>query len=151
MDTIFSSASNSLKSAIKIVRVSGLGCKKIPSIFSFKPTLPRELSLRKIYDSNKNLIDHALVVFFPGPSTVTGEDVFEFHLHGGLIVEKKIYHLLSRQEAFRVSRRGEFTQRAFMNGKIDLTQAEALNDLINAETESQFNASISQFDGSLSK
>ena len=151
MDTIYSSASNSLKSAIKIVRVSGLGCKKIPSIFSFKPTLPRELSLRKIYDSNRNLIDQALVVFFPGPSTVTGEDVFEFHIHGGIIVEKKIYNLLSQQETFRVSRRGEFTQRAFINGKIDLTQAEALNDLINAETESQFQTSISQFDGSLSK
>ena len=149
MDTIFSSATSSLKSAIKIIRVSGKNCKKLPDIFSFKPTVPRYLNLRKIFDSNKKLIDTALVVYIPGPSTVTGEDVFEFHIHGSTIIEKKIYESLLKHKDFRVAMNGEFTRRAFLNGKIDLTQAEGLNDLINAETEAQFQASTRQYNGIL--
>ena len=82
MDTIFSSASNSHKSAIKIIRLSGSNVKKIPEIFSFKPTRSRVASLRKIYDLENNIIDNALILFYPGPNTVTGEDVLEFHIHG---------------------------------------------------------------------
>jgi len=151
LDTIFSSASNSLKSAIKIIRVSGKKCKKIPDIFSFKPTLPRLLSLRKIFDAKGRLIDTALVVYIPGPSTVTGEDIFEFHIHGSTIIEKKIYYNLLENKGFRIAMNGEFTRRAFLNGILDLTQAEGLNDLINAETETQFQASTLQYNGSLSK
>ena len=150
MDTIFSSASNSLKSAIKIIRVSGKNCIKIPEIFSFKPTSPRLLSLRKILDDKGSLIDTALVVYIPGPSTVTGEDIFEFHTHGSIIIEKKIYSTLLINKGFRIAMNGEFTRRAFLNGILDLTQAEGLNDLINAETETQFEASTAQYYGSLS-
>ena len=102
MDTIFSSATSSLKSAIKIIRISGKNCKKLPEIFSFMPTVPRYLTLRKIFDSNKKLIDTALVVYIPGPSTVTGEDIFEFHIHGSTIIEKKIYESLLKHKDFRV-------------------------------------------------
>ena len=151
MDTIFSSASNSLKSAIKIIRVSGKNCGKIPDIFSFKPTSPRLLSLRKVFDFKGKLIDTALVVYIPGPSTVTGEDIFEFHIHGSTIIEKKIYENLLKIKGFRIAMNGEFTRRAFLNGILDLTQAEGLNDLINAETETQFQASTLQYNGSLSK
>ena len=150
MDTIFSSATSSLKSAIKIIRISGKSCKNLPDIFSFKPTVPRYLTLRKIFDSHKKLIDTALVVYIPGPSTVTGEDVFEFHIHGSTIIEKKIYETLLKHKGFRIAMNGEFTRRAFLNGKIDLTQAEGLNDLINAETEAQFQSSINQYNGFLS-
>ncbi len=150
MDTIFSSATSSLKSAIKIIRISGKSCKNLPDIFSFKPTVPRYLTLRKIFDSHKKLIDTSLVVYIPGPSTVTGEDVFEFHIHGSTIIEKKIYETLLKRKGFRIAMNGEFTRRAFLNGKIDLTQAEGLNDLINAETEAQFQASINQYNGFLS-
>ena len=149
MDTIFSSATSSLKSAIKIIRISGKNCKKLPEIFSFMPTVPRYLTLRKIFDSNKNLIDTALVVYIPGPSTVTGEDIFEFHIHGSTIIEKKIYESLLKHKDFRVAMNGEFTRRAFLNGKIDLTQAEGLNDLINAETEAQFQIFTQQYNGIL--
>ena len=149
MDTIFSSATSSLKSAIKIIKISGKNCKKLPDIFSFKPTLPRYLTLRKIFDSNKKLIDTALVVYIPGPSTVTGEDIFEFHIHGSTIIEKKIYESLLKHKDFRVAMNGEFTRRAFLNGKIDLTQAEGLNDLINAETEAQFQTFTQQYNGIL--
>ena len=142
MDTIFSSASNAQKSAIKVIRVSGNKVKKLPKIFSFKQTQPRVASLRKIYDLENNIIDNALIIYFPGPNTVTGEDVLEFHVHGSYIIEKKIYDILSKLKTFRIANRGEFTKRAFFNGILDLTQAEGLNDLINSETENQFKISI---------
>ncbi len=149
MDTIFSSATNAQKSAVKIIRVSGEASSEIPEIFSFKSPKPRVASLRRLYDLNNNIIDDAVVIFFPGPSSVTGEDIFEIHTHGSLVVEKKIYDCLSSISSFRIADRGEFTKRAFLNGKIDLTQAEGINDLINAETESQFKLSISHYEGAL--
>ncbi len=149
MDTIFSSATSSQKSAIKIIRVSGKEALQIPKIFSFKPTKPRLATLRRLYDEDKNVIDDAIVILFPGPSSVTGEDIMEIHIHGSFIIEKKIYDCLEKRRHFRIADRGEFTKRAFLNGKIDLTQAEAINDLINSETESQFKLSFSQYEGDL--
>ena len=149
MDTIFSSASGHLKTAIKIIRISGKKAKLIPSIFFYKKTNPRVASLRKLYDLNKHLLDNAVVIYFPGPNTVTGEDICELHIHGSLVIERKIYSILSSQEHFRVALPGEFTKRALLNGIIDLTQAEGLNDLINAETQSQLDLSISQYEGNL--
>ncbi len=151
MDTIFSSASIPQKSAIKIIRVSGRKAKCVPKIFSFEPTKPRTASLRKIYDFDKNLIDNSLVIFFPGPKTVTGEDVLELHIHGSSYIERKVYETLLNTRTFRIAEKGEFTKRAFLNGIIDLTQAEGLNDLINSETENQFKISMSQYEGALSR
>ena len=150
MDTIFSSASNSQKSAIKIIRVSGKKVNNIPKIFSFKPTKPRVASIRKIYDLDNNIIDNSLIIYYPAPNTVTGEDVLEFQIHGSPVIEKKIYEVLSKTKTFRIAARGEFTKRAFLNGILDLTQAEGLNDLINSETEKQFMMSMSQYEGALS-
>ena len=75
---------------IKIIRISGESSPKIPEIFSFKPSKPRVASLRRLYDLHKNVIDDAIVIFFPGPLSVTGEDIFEIHIHGSLFIEKKI-------------------------------------------------------------
>ena len=125
--------------------------QKIPRIFSFKPTKPRVASLRKIYDTDKNIIDNAIIIYFPGPETVTGEDILEFHIHGSLFIERKIYDILSKTTKFRIADRGEFTKRAFLNGILDLTQAEGLNDLINAETKNQFKLSMSEYEGALSR
>ena len=151
MDTIFSSASSYLKSAIKIIRISGKKSSNIPYILSYEPTKPRLASFRKLYDLEKKLIDKAIVIYFPGPNTVTGEDLYEIHIHGSLIIERKIYDILNVQEDFRIAEPGEFTKRAFFNGIIDLTQAEGLNDLINSETQGQLNLSMSQYEGGLSK
>ena len=151
LDTIFSLASGPQKSAIKIIRVSGCKSKILPEKFLFKPTQPRVATLRKIYDLKKNVIDNAIIIYFPGPNTVTGEDVMEFHFHGSSVIEKKIYDVLTRINGIRIASRGEFTKRAFLNGILDLTQAEGLNDLINSETETQFQLSMSQYEGSLSK
>ena len=150
MDTIFSSASGNSKSAIKIIRISGKKANTIPVIFSYKPTKPRMASFRKLYDLKEKLIDNAIVIYFPGPRTVTGEDICEIHIHGSLIIEKKIYDILNLKEDFRIAEPGEFTKRAFFNGIIDLTQAEGLNDLINSETERQLDLSMSQYEGKLS-
>lgn len=150
MDTIFSSATGSFKSAIKIIRVSGEKSKTIPDIFFYKQTNPKEASVRKLYDKDRNLIDKAIVIYFPGPKTVTGEDLYEIHIHGSLIIEKKLYRILNNQRGFRIAGPGEFTKRAFLNGIIDLTQAEGLNDLINSETEEQLKLSTSQYEGKLS-
>ena len=103
MDTIFSSASSPQKSAVKIIRVSGSETRNIPKIFSFKPTQPRVASLRKIYDLNHNIIDNALIIYFPNPNTVTGEDVLEFHIHGSTIIEKKIYEVISVAKNIKIS------------------------------------------------
>ena len=139
------------KSAIKIIRISGGKIELLPKVFSFKPTKPRIASLRKIYDFDNRIIDSALIIYFPGPNTVTGEDVMEFHFHGSSLIEKKIYDVLTNINGFRIACRGEFTKRAFLNGILDLTQAEGLNDLINSETESQFKLSMLQYEGALSK
>ena len=141
MDTIFSSTSSSQKSAIKIIRVSGSESKKIPKIFSFKPTQPRVASLRKIYDLNHNIIDNALIIYFPGPNTVTGEDVIEFHIHGSTIIRKYMKYLSKQKDLYN---RGEF-KRAFLNGI--LSNSRGLNDLINSETESQFKISCHSMRG----
>ena len=150
MDTIFSSATGNFKSAIKIIRVSGKKSKTIPNIFFYKQTNPKEASVRKLYDKDQNLIDKAIVIYFPGPKTATGEDLYEIHIHGSLIIEKKLYEILNNQRDFRIAEPGEFTKRAFLNGIIDLTQAEGLNDLINSETEEQLKLSTSQYEGKLS-
>ena len=150
MDTIFSSATGNFKSAIKIIRVSGKKSKTIPDIFFYKQTNPKEASVRKLYDKDQNLIDKAIVIYFPGPKTATGEDLYEIHIHGSLIIEKKLYKILNNQKDFRIAEPGEFTKRAFLNGIIDLTQAEGLNDLINSETEEQLKLSTSQYEGKLS-
>ena len=151
MNTIYSSASNNQKSALKIIRISGNHSNIVPSIFSFKATKPRYASLRKLYDHKNKIIDNALVIFFPGPLTATGEDIFELHFHGSIVIEKKIFQMLRKHKHFRLAEPGEYTKRAFLNGILDLTQAEGLNDLINAETENQFKLSMSQFEGLLSE
>ncbi|MDC6451255.1 tRNA uridine-5-carboxymethylaminomethyl(34) synthesis GTPase MnmE [Alphaproteobacteria bacterium] len=151
MNTIYSSASNNQKSALKIIRISGRHSNIVPSIFSFKATKPKYASLRKLYDHKNKIIDNALVIFFPGPLTATGEDIIELHHHGSIVIEKKIFQMLRKNKHFRLAEPGEYTKRAFLNGILDLTQAEGLNDLINAETENQFKLSMSQFEGLLSE
>ena len=95
------------------------------------------------------LIDHAIVVYFEGPKSYTGEDVVEYHLHGGKAVVDSLLSALSAQDDHRLAEPGEFTRRAFENGKMDLTEAEAVADLVNAETQAQKLLAITQMEGSL--
>jgi tRNA modification GTPase len=95
-------------------------------------------------------LDKGLVLWFPGPSSYTGEDVAEFHVHGGLAVVSGVVESLCAMEGVRAAEPGEFTRRAFLNGKMDLVQAEALADLVDAETEAQRRQALGQLGGELS-
>ncbi len=147
MDTIYASANQNV-SAIKIIRVTGPGAKKLPKVFNFTTPKPRQYFVTKLIYKHQ-FIDKAVVLWLPGPNTVTGEDVFELHVHGSVIIEELIYRALSDQKNFRIADKGEFTKRGFLNGKIDLSQAEAINDIINSETERQLEIANLQNQGNL--
>ncbi len=149
MDTIFASANQNV-SAIKIIRVSGSEAKNIPDIFNFSRPKPRKHVVRKLIYKNR-LIDIAVVFWLPGPKTVTGEDIFELHVHGSMIIEDLIYKAMLNQKNFRLAEKGEFTKRGFLNGIIDLSQVEAINDIINAETEKQLELANLHAEGNLKK
>ena len=147
-DTIFASSSQ-FKSAIKIIRISGKDAKKTSNIFNFKRPKPRTFVLRKLIHKD-NFIDNAPVVWLPKNNSFTGEDTFEIYIHGSIVIEKLIFKILSSYKNFRSAEPGEFTKRATLNGKIDLVQAESINEIINSQTEKQLSVAQAQLDGSLS-
>ncbi|RYF71994.1 MAG: tRNA uridine-5-carboxymethylaminomethyl(34) synthesis GTPase MnmE, partial [Cytophagaceae bacterium] len=112
---------------------------------------PRHASLRGLRDSDGALLDRALVIVFPGPATATGEDLVEFHCHGGRAVIAAVERALSVMPGLRHAEPGEFTRRALTNGRIDLTEAEGLADLLEAETESQRVAAMTAAEGRVSQ
>ena len=150
--TIFALSSGKGKAGVSVIRVSGGATKNAILILtkSKKCPLPRIASLKWFYDPiSGGRLDHGLVIFFPGPNSFTGEDVAEFHIHGGYAVVSGFLEALSKIENLRPAEAGEFTRRAFDNGKMDLTEAEGLADLINAETEGQRRQALRQMDGNL--
>ena len=110
----------------------------------------RVLTYGKIYDKNRNLIDEVLVSYMKSPTTYTGEETVEINCHGGIIPLRNILNTVVSLGA-RPAERGEFTKRAFLNGKLDLTQAEAVMDLISAKTDTSFNVAMTQLQGRLSE
>ncbi|WP_169566598.1 tRNA uridine-5-carboxymethylaminomethyl(34) synthesis GTPase MnmE [Sneathiella limimaris] len=151
MDTIFALASGRGRAGVSVIRISG------PSAFTAlekltKKTLPaiRMASVREIWSLDGSyLIDEALVLLFKGPESFTGEDVVEIHLHGGPALVTALFDNLSGLEDFRPADPGEFTRRAFENGKLDLTEAEGIGDLVNAETHAQHQQALRQMRGEL--
>lgn len=137
-----------------MIRVSGLeSLNALRSLVSFKfVPIPRNAHVRKIFHpKSKEFIDRGLVLWFPGPGSFTGEDSCEFHVHGGPAIVSALLDALSCVPGLRPAEPGEFTKRAFYSGKMDLTEAEGLADLINAETEMQRKQALIQANGSLSK
>jgi tRNA modification GTPase len=152
MTTIFAPSSGLPPAAIAIVRISG------PDAMSAALTLggalppPREARVRALrHPATKELLDRALVLVFPGPSTATGEDLVELHLHGGRAVVAAIEGALAGLPGLRRAEPGEFTRRALASGRIDLAEAEGLGDLLSAETELQRRAAMAAADGTLSR
>ena len=149
-DTILALATGSLHAATALIRISGNGASRTANILGFKVPKQRLASVAILKDGERKL-DEALVIFFKGPRSYTGEDVMELHVHGGRAVIEAVINTLQKQGGFRIAEPGEFTKRAVLNGKMDLTKAEGINDLIQAETEAQRVQSFAQVDGALSE
>lgn len=147
-DTIFSLATSLGRSATAMIRVSGPKADALSSVFDFQMPKPRVAGLRILREGSRRL-DQAIVLFFEGPESYTGEDVVELHVHGGRAVVRAVEGVLAKQTGFRMAENGEFSRRAVINGRIDLTVAEGINDLINAQTEEQRVQGLRQTEGML--
>ena len=141
---------------IGIIRISGENVFEILNKF-FKPKNPQKIENIKGYtikyghiiDENNNVIDEVLVSYFKAPKSYTTENMCEINSHGGIIILNKILEIVLENGAI-LAEPGEFTKRAFFNGRIDLTQAEAVIDIINAKTSKEAEVSVSQLEGALS-
>ena len=150
-DTIFALASGAGRGAIAVLRLSGVGTGSIVARVAGGLPRPRHASLRRLRDpADGGVLDEALVLWFPGPASYTGEDSAELHLHGGPAVIAAVAGALASLGA-RPAEPGEFTRRAFLNGRMDLTAAEGIADLIDAETEAQRRQALRQADGALAR
>lgn len=149
-DTIYAPATAAGRSAVAVVRLSGP--KTTTTVRALTGGLPRvrQAALRTLRGSDGAEIDQALVIFFEGPASYTGEDAAEFHVHGGPAVVAALVGALHGMD-LRLAEPGEFTRRAFENGKLDLAQAEGVADLIDAETEAQRRQALEQVGGRLSE
>jgi len=150
IDTIFALSSGAPPAAIAIVRISGPNAQTALSDLAGEVPEPRRARLRQLRDGEGQLLDEAVVLWFPGPQTATGEDLAELHLHGGRAVVAAVETRLSQISKLRRATPGEFTRRAFANGRIDLAEAEGLADLLSAETELQRRSAIAMAGGVLS-
>lgn len=150
IDTIFALSSGSPPAAIAVVRISGPDAGMALQELGGSLPSPRTATLRTLRDSDGNVLDRALTLWFPGSSTATGEDLAELHLHGGRAVIGAVERALGRLAGLRRASPGEFTRRAFANGRIDLAEAEGLADLLSAETELQRRQAVALASGAFS-
>ncbi|XP_074523529.1 5-taurinomethyluridine-[tRNA] synthase subunit GTPB3, mitochondrial [Halichoeres trimaculatus] len=154
-DTIFALSSGHGRCGVAVVRVSGqASATALRSMAGLTRSLPppRTALLRSITDpQSKEVLDHGLVLWFPGPNSFTGEDSVEFHIHGGPAVVTSVLQALGSVPGMRPAEAGEFTRRAFQAGKLDLTEVEGLGDLIHAETEAQRRQALRQMSGELGR
>lgn len=151
-ETIFAPATGAGAAGVAVVRVSGPAASEAVRALSGRRDLPpaRRAVLRRLVDPrNGEMIDRALVLWFPGPDSYTGEDVAEFHIHGGPAVMAGLLEALGGVGGLRLAAPGEFTRRAFEAGRMDLTAAEAVGDLVAAETPAQRRLALRQLDGGL--
>ena len=148
-DTIFALSSGAPPAGVAVIRLSGTGVRfALEMIFGRVPEA-RRASYGSLRDLDGLVLDHGLVLFFPEGASVTGEDVGEVHVHRGRATVAAVLDLLSSLPEFRLAEAGEFTRRAFLNGRMDLLAVEALGDLLVAETELQLRAAVSSADGRL--
>ena len=149
-DTIFALSSGRPPAAIAIIRISGPQAREAVAALAGSLPEPRLAAVRQLRaPATGDLLDEALVLRFDAPATATGEDLVELHCHGGRAVVDAILSALARFDGLRLAVAGEFTRRAFGNGRMDLTEAEGLGDLLAAETESQRKAALAVAEGGL--
>jgi tRNA modification GTPase len=151
-DTIFALSSGHPPAAVSVIRISGPAAQEAGRRLARSLPEPRIAAVRELRDPHSGqLLDEALVLRFDMPASSTGEDVLEFQCHGGRAVVDSVLAALTSLDGLRPAQPGEFTRRAFENGRIDLTEAEGLADLIEAETESQRRAALALAEGGLRK
>ena len=148
-DTIAALSSGALPSGVAVVRVSGPQAQAVLQTVAGAVPEARRASLRRLRDARDATLDRALVLFFPAPNSVTGDDLAEFHLHGGRAVVAAVLDAVTGVPGVRLAVPGEFTRRAFENGRIDLTEAEGLGDLITAATDGQRRLALADAGGQL--
>jgi len=149
--TIFSLSSGAGLAGVAVIRISGTKAKNCIDAMCKKPVKPRQAGLRQIYHPvSKQLLDQCLVLWFPGPNTFTGEDVVEYHIHGGRATIAVVLGALAQMDDCRQAEAGEFTRRAFLNDRLDLVEIEGLGDLIHAQTEVQRLQALNQSKGAAS-
>ncbi len=146
-DTIFALSSGGLPSGVAVVRLSGPHVRETLRLVTGKVPAERRATLLSLRDGDGHLLDEGLVLFFPAPASFSGEDCAEFQIHGGRAVVSALLRRLGEIPGLRQAEAGEFTRRAFLNGKVDLTGAEALADLIAAETEAQRRLAVDNAQG----
>ena len=147
--TIFALASGAGRAGVAVIRVSGADAGRAVAALTGKgPPDPRLAARRRFVGADGALLDDGLLLWFPAPASFTGEDVAELHVHGGAAVIEAIAGALQAL-GLRLAEPGEFTRRAFENGKLDLTAAEAIADLVDAETEGQRRQALRQMQGAL--
>ncbi len=150
-DTIYALSTPPGRSGVAVIRVSGPQAWDSLGALTDKNIAPRQAALCALkHPVSREIIDHALVLGFKTPQSFTGEDIIEYHAHGGRAVIGGLLSALSAQPHHRMAEPGEFTRRAFENGKMDLTEAEAIADLIDAETQIQKSQALAQMGGALS-
>lgn len=150
MDTIFALSSGAPPAGIAVIRITGPAAVTALGALAGRVPIPRRATRAWLRDAAGERLDDGLVLFFPGPASVTGEDLAELHLHGGRAVIAAVEGALAALPGLRRAQPGEFTRRAFANGRIDLAEAEGLADLLAAETELQRRAAIGNAGGLLS-
>jgi tRNA modification GTPase len=143
-------ASGAGRAAVAVIRVSGPDTRRVLTALCGRLPPPRRASLRRLRGPDGDVLDRALVVWMPGPGSYTGEDSAELFLHGGRAVVDAVADALVELGA-RPAEPGEFTRRAFLNGRMDLTEAEGVADLIEAETEAQRRQALRQTEGALAR
>jgi tRNA modification GTPase len=146
--TIFAMASGAGRAAITVLRISGPDSAGILDCLCQRRPAPRVAVVRTLRNRAGDVLDRALVLWFPAPGSYTGEDSAELHLHGGRAVLAAVAEALVETGA-RPAEAGEFTRRAFLNGRLDLLQAEAIADLVDAETDAQRRQALRQMEGAL--
>jgi tRNA modification GTPase len=151
MDTIFALSSGAPPAGIAVVRISGPAASAALLALAGRVPPSRRASRAWLKDAAGSALDDGLMLFFPGPATATGEDLAELHLHGGRAVVAAVEAALAALPDMRRATPGEFTRRAFANGRIDLAEAEGLADLLSAETELQRRVALTNAGGALSR
>lgn len=149
-DTIFALSSGAGAAGVAVVRLSGAGAGQALTSLAGRLPPPRRAAPARLSDPSSGApLDRALTLWFPAPASFTGEDVAELHCHGGRAVVDGVLGALGRLPGLRLAEPGEFSRRAFVNGKLDLTAAEGLADLVAAETAAQARQALRQLDGAL--